>query len=115
MDEIKQRLQETSEKCIKCYEAWDKDKKSSDTSEALQESVHELRRVASRVEIELAVNERDESVQKPIPIPHHRDANRRAQSADDNGGGNQRPPSGPKVEQKSHRRRRPPNKKSAGS
>ncbi len=117
MDEIGQRLKETSDNCIKCFEAWSKDKKNADVSEALQESVHELRRVASRLEIELAVSERDESVQKPIPIPPHRDANRRAQSADDDAGNrNSGPgPGGPRVEQKTQRngRKTPKTKKLA--
>lgn len=79
MDEIDQRLRETSEACIKAYEAWNKDKKAGPAREALQESVHELRKVASRVEIEVAISERDEMTQKPIPIPPHRDSNKRGQ------------------------------------
>ena len=58
MDEIKARLQTTSENCFKTYEAWTGDKKNSGLQEELQEAVHELRRVASRLEIEMAVNER---------------------------------------------------------
>lgn len=114
MDEIKQRLQETSEKCIECYEAWSKDKKNTDINTALQESVHELRRVASRLEIELAINERNESIQKPIPIPTHRDSKRRVQGFDDNRGNqdsNVRN-SRTKFEQKSGKRHRPSPRKS---
>lgn len=82
MDEIKQRLQDTSENCFKAYEAWRKDEKKSEARAALIETVHELRKVASRLEIELAVSERDQMAQKPIPIPPHRDANRRSKKKD---------------------------------
>lgn len=77
MDEIEQRLRETSENCFKSYEAWRKEQKNSSVREALQDSIHELRKVASRLEIELAVSERNEMAQKPIPIPPHRDASKR--------------------------------------
>ena len=81
-DEVKKRLQDSADKCIKSYEAWSKNKKDGAASEALQDAVHEIRKVASRLEIELAASERDESTQKPIPIPPHRDAGGRHQSAD---------------------------------
>lgn len=73
-DEIKDRLQSCSDTCIKSYEAWRKDEKSGSAREALQESIHEIRKVASRLEIELAVSERDQMAQKPIPIPSHRNS-----------------------------------------
>ena len=76
MEDIAKRLKETSEECSKALDAWSKDKKDAKAREALQESVHELRKVASRLEIELAISERDEMSQKPIPIPAHRDSNR---------------------------------------
>lgn len=78
MDEIETRLRETSENCFKSYEAWRKDQKNSNVRETLQEAIHELRKVASRLEIELAVSERNEMTQKPIPIPPHRDAKHRS-------------------------------------
>lgn len=84
-DEIKQRLQETTADCVKCYEAWVKDNKDSAAREALQEAVHEVRKVASRLEIELAVSERDIMASKPIPIPPHRDARGRHQGDDNKG------------------------------
>jgi len=76
MDEIKTRLQETSENCFKAFEAWSGDKKDSSLRETLQEAVHELRKVASRLEIEMAVSERGNGAQKPMPIPSHRDSKR---------------------------------------
>ncbi len=70
MDEIATRLKETSEACIKAYDLWEKDKKEVEPKEELQEAVHELRKVASRLEIELAVSERDENG-RAIPIQSH--------------------------------------------
>ncbi len=83
MDEIEKRLRETSETCFTSYEAWRKDQKNGAARETLQDAVHELRKVASRLEIELAVSERNEMAQKPIPIPPHRDATRRSGEAED--------------------------------
>jgi hypothetical protein len=77
MDEIEKRLREGSEHCFNCYDAWRTNKKDSKATEALQEAIHELRKIASRLEIELAISERDEMAQRPIPIPQHRDSNRR--------------------------------------
>jgi len=76
MEDIDKRLNETSAACAKALESWSKDKKDKKAREDLQESVHELRKVASRLEIEMAISERDEMSQKPIPIPAHRDSNR---------------------------------------
>jgi hypothetical protein len=71
MDDIKQRLQDSTEACLKSYEAWD-DKKSTESRETLQDSIHELRKVASRLEIEIAISERENMSAKPLPIPSHR-------------------------------------------
>lgn len=72
MSEIKARLVTASEGCVNAYEKWSGDHKSSGSREALQEAIHELRKVASRLEIELAISERDQMAQKPIAIPPHR-------------------------------------------
>ncbi len=111
MDEIEKRLAGTSEHCFNCYEAWQKDKKDVSAREALVESVHEMRKVASAIEIELAVSERAEAVKKPLPIPPHRDAQRRPRD-DDNRGNTNRDvhPSGPKP----MRKRRPHKPKAEG-
>ena len=72
MDEVVKRLKETSENCIQSYEAWTQ-KSSDDTiREELQAHIHELRKVASRLEIEIAMSERDQMKSKRIPIPPHR-------------------------------------------
>lgn len=76
MDKIEERLRETSENCFKAFEAWSKNKKDHEARESLQDSVHELRKVASRLEIEMATSERDEMTAKPIPIPPHRSSSK---------------------------------------
>ena len=88
--EVKERLKTTSEVCQKCYEAWDGNDKDVKAREALQEAIHELRKVASRLEIELAISERDQMTQKPIPIPPHRDSRggKNRGSGGNKGGGN---------------------------
>ena len=77
MDEIEQRLRSTADDCIRAYETWGKSKKNAESRERLQEAVHELRKVAARLEIELAASERDEMTQRHIPIPPHRASRRR--------------------------------------
>ena len=76
MDDVKARLQETYEACLKTYEAWNDKKKDADLRETLQESIHDLRKVASRLEIEIAVSERDSMSSKPLPIPPHRSSSK---------------------------------------
>lgn len=72
MSEVKDRLKEAAQNCIESYDAWGGEKKSPDGRETLQESIHELRKVISRLEIEIAISERDNSKGKPLPIPSHR-------------------------------------------
>lgn len=72
MDETQQRLKDTADACIKAYEVWGSSKKNAEAREQLQEAVHELRKVAARLEIEMAASERDEMTQRPIPVPPHR-------------------------------------------
>jgi hypothetical protein len=72
MDEIEQRLRTATDATIGSYDAWRKNPKEGGTRESLMEAVHELRKVAARLEIEVAVSERDEMTAKPIPIPPHR-------------------------------------------
>lgn len=81
-DEIKERLEKCCDNCTKAYEAWRKDEKSGDARENLLEAIHEIRKVASRLEIELAVSERDQMAQKRIPIPPHRNSKSRPKAKD---------------------------------
>ncbi|MFA7276383.1 MAG: hypothetical protein WC043_06250 [Pseudobdellovibrionaceae bacterium] len=80
MDETQARLREAADQCIKAYDVWDKSKKNVEAREDLQEALHELRKVAARVEIEVAASEREEITQRPIPIPPHRASNKSRQS-----------------------------------
>ncbi|MCB1651029.1 MAG: hypothetical protein KDI46_03165 [Alphaproteobacteria bacterium] len=122
-DEIKDRLRNSAEACLKSYEAWAGNKKDGGKREDLQDTVHELRKVASRLEIEIAISERNESGNKQIPIPPHRDARGRGNNNDaaddEKNNGNQAAPaqaasSGVTVEKSSRPRRRPAPQKSAG-
>lgn len=99
-DDIAKRLREATDLCLKSYEEWQGNEKKSEAREVLMESVHELRKVAARLEIEMAISERDQMTSKPIPIPHHRSKKRNQNAQDD---GNDR--GGPDVEQKKPRRR----------
>lgn len=83
MDDIQERLKETSQNCISSYEKWAGNKKDRPSAESLQEAIHELRKVSSRLEIELAISERDEMALKPIPIPPHRASRKGAQGSDE--------------------------------
>lgn len=117
MEEIDKRLSETSTACLTAYEAWNKDKKDGKAREALQESVHELRKVASRLEIEVAVSERDEMTQKPIPIPPHRDSHSKGRDNDNRGnraGGNESGANQANRKPRSGGRKGGPAKKAAG-
>lgn len=86
MDEIEQRLKDTTATCITCYEAWQGNQKNEEARESLAEAIHELRKVASRLEIEIAVSEREQMTGRPLAIPPHR-SSRKAQAGDDAGYG----------------------------
>lgn len=117
MDEIHTRLRETSQNCLKAYEEWSGKKKDLKAQEVLHSAIHELRKVSSRLEIELAVNERDQMTSRPLPIPSHR-ASKGQNAVDDNIGNSDEQP-----QQKSQaaavsagmKRRRPLGKASEGS
>lgn len=116
MDEIEKRLREGADNCIKFYEAWRANEKDSKGREALLEAVHELRKVAARMEIEMAISERNEMAARPIPIPPHR-ASRKRHGGEQGGGaedhhqsGNQ----GPKPQQGSGRKGPPRKKRTSG-
>lgn len=100
-DDIAKRLREATDACLKAYEEWSGDRKKGEVREALMESVHELRKVAARLEIEIAISERDQMASKPIPIPPHR-SKKRSQENNNGGGGN----GGPEIEQKKPRRQK---------
>lgn len=72
MDDIAARLQETSATCLEAFKSWSGNKKDTKAQGDLAAAIHELRKVSSRLEIELAVSERDQITSKPLPIPSHR-------------------------------------------
>lgn len=77
MDEIEKRLRESTDACIRGFEAWVKASRSPETREPLMEAMHEVRKVVSRLEIEIAISERDRLGSRPIPIPPHRSQRKR--------------------------------------
>ncbi len=85
MEEIEKRLRESTDACIKSFENWVKQSKSLEAREALMETMHEVRKVVSRVEIEIAISERDRLGSRPIPIPSHRSTNKRGGEGGDEG------------------------------
>lgn len=85
MDEVEKRLREVSDTCVKAYLEWHHKKKDAESREALQDAIHELRKVSARLEIEIAVSERDEMQSRPIPIPPHRATRKGGQEDEDSG------------------------------
>lgn len=92
MDEIEKRLRDATDNTVKFYSAWRTQQKDGKAREELMEAVHELRKIAARLEIEIAVSERNEMSAKPIPIPPHRASRKRPgegnDGGDDEGNGN---------------------------
>jgi len=85
MDDIEQRLKESVETCLTSYEAWRSKESNNENREQLRESIHELRKVVSRLEIEMAISEREQMTGKPLPIPTHR-SSRKGQGGDNGSG-----------------------------
>lgn len=85
MDDIEKRLRDVADNCVKAYLQWHTAKKDAESREVLQDAIHELRKVSARLEIEIAVSERDEMALRPIPIPPHRATRKRQGEDDDNG------------------------------
>jgi hypothetical protein len=77
MEDIEKRLREATDICLASHAEWATNRKNGQTREKLMEAVHELRKVAARLEIEMAISERDEMAAKPIPIPPHRASSKR--------------------------------------
>lgn len=102
MSEVKERLQTTATTCLETYDAWVNDSKDNAKREALQDAIHEVRKVMSRLEIDMAVSDRDNSG-RPLPIPEHRSSPQGGDEGQPNNKGGQKRP----------RTRRPAQKKSA--
>ncbi len=83
MDDIQSRLTEAGAACLSAYDAWAKAKNKDEAKEALEEAVHELRKVAARIEIDMSVSEREPKNSRRIPIPEHRASRKGGGKADD--------------------------------
>ena len=77
MEDINKRLRDNADACIKAFEVWTAQNKSIESREPLMEAMHEVRKVLARVEIEIAVSERDRLGSRPLPIPPHRSSRKR--------------------------------------
>lgn len=116
MEEIEKRLRENTDACIKSFENWVKQAKNAESRETLMEAMHEVRKVLARVEIEIAISERDHLGSRQIPIPPHRSSRKREGGEDIESGSeedfNMSEPSGqgdhqPRRQQHHGRNRRP--------
>lgn len=85
MEEIEKRLRESTDACIKNFENWLKQNKNLESRESLMEAVHEVRKVVARVEIEIAISERDRLGSRPLPIPPHRSSRKSSNEENDYG------------------------------
>ncbi len=85
MEDIEKRLRESTDACIKTFENWVKQNKNIESREPLMEAMHEVRKVLARVEIEIAISERDRLGSRPIPIPPHRSSRKRPGEGDEGG------------------------------
>lgn len=111
MEEIGKRLRESTDAFISNFENWVKQGKNLESRETLMEAMHEVRKVVSRVEIEIAISERDRLGSRPLPIPPHRSSSkgRNAEegndfSEDDFGGNEQQPSSNAGANEQQPRR-----------
>ncbi len=87
MEEIEKRLRESTDACIKNFENWLKQSKNLESRETLMEAMHDVRKVIARLEIEIAISERDRLGSRPLPIPPHRSQRKRpGEGADDSFG-----------------------------
>lgn len=86
MEEIEKRLRESTDACIKSFENWVKQNKNLESRETLMETMHEVRKVIARVEIEIAISERDRLGSRPLPIPPHRSSRKGPNSEEGDAG-----------------------------
>lgn len=69
---VEQRLQESAAECLSSLSKWKANLKDDDAKQALLGSVHELRKVCARIEVDVAMNDRTNTNSKHIPIPEHK-------------------------------------------
>ena len=70
------RMDAAAKACADAYRAW-KGGGEGAGMQTLADSLHELRRVLARMEIEMSASRREEHAARPIPIPGHRAQTRR--------------------------------------
>lgn len=112
---IQTRLKEASQNCLDAFVGWENKKQDSKAQEALHAAIHELRKVSSRLEIELAMSERDQLSSKPLPIPAHR-SNMKSDPGpilDGTSKKEKKGKDGPSLVQTKNKRRRPAKKNGA--
>lgn len=71
VDTTEVRLRDASTQCLSVYRTW-RQSPGEGSIQALNDAVHELRKVLARIEIDMSASRRDEQVTRPIPIPTHR-------------------------------------------
>lgn len=77
IDAVEARLRETARGCLSAYRGW-RQTPGEGSLQSLSDAVHELRKVLSRIEVDMSASRREEQSLRPIPIPAHR-ASRRPQ------------------------------------
>ncbi len=76
-DKTEERFAQCSESCFHAYQAWEAEQLCSEKRDLLRKSLHAMRKVLARVEIEMALSESKERAKNPMPIPTHRTKNKK--------------------------------------
>lgn len=115
MEDIDTRLRESTDACIKSFENWIKQNKDLESRETLMEAMHDVRKVLSRVEIEIAISERDRLGSRPLPIPPHRSSRKGPGEESDSDDGDSAPPQQQRQGGRNNRQRRPMQNRGGGN
>ena len=78
VDAVEARLRETARGCLVAYRGW-RQSPGETSTQTLNDSVHELRKVLARIEIDISASRREEQGLRPIPVPAHRAARQQQQ------------------------------------
>jgi len=70
-EDVETRLRTCGDRCITAYQQW-RGTPGETSLQELGDAVHEMRKVMSRLEIEMSGSRREERTMRPIPIPVHR-------------------------------------------
>jgi len=73
VDAVEARLRETARGCLVAYRGW-RQTPGEVSVQALNDAVHDLRKVLARIEIDMSASRREEQALRPIPVPAHRAA-----------------------------------------